>query len=277
MARFAQFANFYAESDMNIKSSDREDYQHIARPVGALAKEFPRGHISSRHRHVRAQLLYAVAGVLEVTTECGLWIIPPQRAVWIPPLAEHEVRFRTAASVRTLYVHPAAIPAQAPASPCAIGVSALLRELILRATALPLDYDDCGKDGRIIALALEEITWQPQAQLYLPVLRDARLAQIGRALLDDPADARTLEQWAAAAHTSARTLARLFQAELGSSFLHWRQQIRVLAALPRLAAGEAVTAIALDLGYETPGAFSAMFRRLMGVMPSRYFPTAQCD
>lgn len=41
--------------------------------------------------------------------------------------------------------------------------------------------------------------------------------------------------------------------------------------MPRLAAGEAVTSVALDLGYETPGAFAAMFRRLMGTTPSRYF------
>lgn len=260
---------------MHTKSNNREDYQHIARPVGALSKEFPRGHVSSNHRHVRAQLLYAVAGVLEVATGSGLWIVPPQRAVWIPPLAEHEVRFRTAASVRTLYIHPAAIPVAAPASPCAIGVSPLLRELILRATAMPLDYDENGKDGRIVALALEEIAWLPERQLHLPVFSDARLAQIGRALLDNPADARTLEQWAATVNTSARTLARLFQAEAGSSFLHWRQQVRVLASLPRLAAGEAVTAIALDLGYETPGAFSTMFRRLMGSMPSRYFAAGE--
>jgi AraC-like DNA-binding protein len=44
----------------------------------------------------------------------------------------------------------------------------------------------------------------------------------------------------------------------------------LLVALPRLAAGESVTAIALDLGYDSPAAFSTMFRRLLGVPPSRY-------
>ncbi|HGE6737075.1 TPA: helix-turn-helix domain-containing protein [Serratia marcescens] len=44
-----------------------------------------------------------------------------------------------------------------------------------------------------------------------------------------------------------------------------------MAALPRLAAGEPVTTVALEMGYETPGAFSAIFKRLLGTLPSRYF------
>ena len=40
--------------------------------------------------------------------------------------------------------------------------------------------------------------------------------------------------------------------------------------LPRLAAGEAVTTVALDLGYDSPAAFSTMFKRLMGIAPNRY-------
>ncbi len=70
---------------------------------------------------------------------------------------------------------------------------------------------------------------------------------------------------------SSRTLARLFLSELGVTFVHWRHQVRLAAALPRLAAGEAVARIAVDLGYQTPSAFSAMFRRLTGSTPSRYF------
>ncbi|WP_317203008.1 helix-turn-helix transcriptional regulator [Janthinobacterium sp.] len=256
---------------MPEKSSQRDDYQHLPRPVGAMAKEFARGVLGDRHQHARAQLLYAVAGVLEVRTALGVWIVPPQRALWIPPRTEHQVRFQTAASVRTLYVAPEAVPAGAPPRPCAVGVSALLRELILRAVQMPLAYDENGLDGRIVALALEEIAWRADAPLHLPAFSDARLLRIHRTLLAEPGDARSLAQWAAQLHTSSRTLARLFQAECGTSFVRWRQQLRVLQALPRLAAGEAVTVVALDLGYETPGAFAAMFRSLMGAPPSRYF------
>jgi AraC-like DNA-binding protein/quercetin dioxygenase-like cupin family protein len=269
----ALVANFYVKSDMSTahKSTNRDDYQLISRPVGAMAKDFPRGFVSRRHRHVRAQLLYAVDGVLKVATDVGLWVIPPQRAVWIPPQVDHEVCFMTAASVRTLYIEPSAIPAGAPALPCAVNVSPLLRELVIRATTMPMDYDVNGRDGRIVALALEELEWAKDPALHLPAFKDRRLTKICQALQAHPMDPRTLEEWAAAVNTSSRTLARLFRAEAATSFQHWRQQVRVMAALPRLAAGEAVTSVAFDLGYETPGAFAAMFRRLMGTVPSQYF------
>jgi AraC-like DNA-binding protein len=128
-----------------------------------------------------------------------------------------------------------------------------------------------GHDGRIISLALEEIEWAEDRPLHMPVFKDRRLVKISKTLQAHPADSRTLEDWAREVSTSSRTLARLFRAETGTSFIHWRQQVRVLASLPRLAAGESIANVAFDLGYETPGAFAAMFRRLMGVVPSRYF------
>jgi len=42
-----------------------------------------------------------------------------------------------------------------------------------------------------------------------------------------------------------------------------------LRALERLAAGDAVTRVALELGYQSPSAFIAMFKRAFGVPPSR--------
>jgi AraC-like DNA-binding protein len=90
-------------------------------------------------------------------------------------------------------------------------------------------------------------------------------------VLADPADRRTLAAWARPAGASVRTLARLFTRETGMGFRGWRQQVRLLRALERLAAGEAVTTVALDLGYDSPSAFVAMFRRALGTTPGRYF------
>lgn len=66
---------------------------------------------------------------------------------------------------------------------------------------------------------------------------------------------------------SPRTLIRLANKELGCSFSVWRQQARILSAVPMLVAGEAVTSTALTLGYETPSAFAAMFKRFIGASP----------
>jgi AraC-like DNA-binding protein/mannose-6-phosphate isomerase-like protein (cupin superfamily) len=257
-----------------MKSSNRDDYQAIARPVGAMAKEFERGAVSGLHHHARAQLLYAPVGVMEIRVGDRSWFASPQRAMWIPAGCEHEVHFKTATSVRTLYIDPASLPEGAGALPGTIDVTSLLRELILRAVEMPLEYDAAGRDGQIASLTLAEIEWSTARPLVLPVLTDPRLLAMQRALEETPSDTRTFEQWAKTLNSSARTLARVFRAQAGMTFGQWRQRMRVHAALPRLANGEPVTVVALDLGYESASAFAAVFRRTMGVVPSRYFQAA---
>jgi len=251
------------------RSTDPADYQQVPRPVAAMAKDFAAGQHIARHLHSRAQLIFAAAGVMLVSTDKGSWAVPPQRAVWMPAGVAHEIRLPGAVAMRTLYVRPDAA-GRMPARVRVIAVSALLRELILRACALPVLYDERGAAGRLMTLILDEIAGLPTLGLDLPMPRDPRLARICRALGGDPGSTRTLEDWGREAGGSGRTLARLFLRETGLTFAAWRQQARLLAALARLAAGEPVTRIALDLGYESPSAFAAMFKRALGAPPSRY-------
>jgi AraC-like DNA-binding protein len=171
--------------------------------------------------------------------------------------------------MRTLYIgSPAA--AGLPQGCRVVGVSALLRELILRAVELPVLYDEGGAAGRVAALIFDELRLLPTLPLHLPKPRDARLERLCQALRANPADQRTLEEWGAVVGASARTLARGFVKETGMSFAAWRAQVRLLAALARLAAGEKVTAVALDLGYDNVSAFIAAFRRVHGTTPGRW-------
>jgi AraC-like DNA-binding protein/quercetin dioxygenase-like cupin family protein len=251
------------------RSTDPADYQRLPRPVAAMAKDFAAGHHIAPHTHERAQLIFAAEGVMMVSTAEGSWAVPPQRAVWVPGGTVHEIRMAGDVAMRTLYVAPDAA-ARLPAGVRVIAVSGLLRELILRACAAPVLYDEAGAHGRVMALILDEIAALPGVGLDLPMPRDRRLARICRALQADPGATRTLEDWAEDAGASARTLARLFVRETGLTFAAWRQQARLLAALARLATGQPVTEVALDLGYESPSAFAAMFRRALGAPPSRY-------
>jgi AraC-like DNA-binding protein len=239
-----------------------------------MAKDFPDGHHIAPHSHERAQLIFAAEGVMMVSTADGSWAVPPQRAVWMPAGARHEIRMAGAVAMRTLYVRDDA-GRGLPEGVRVIAVTALLRELILRACALPVLYDESGPAARVIALILDEIAALPTLGLDLPMPRDARLVRICRALQADPGSPRTLEDWARAAGASSRTLARLFPRETGATFAAWRQQARLLAALARLAAGQPVTRIALDLGYDSPSAFTAMFRRTFGTTPSRYLDRSE--
>jgi AraC-like DNA-binding protein len=118
---------------------------------------------------------------------------------------------------------------------------------------------------------LDQMQGLSVAPLHLPMPRDPRLQAIAQGVLRDPADPRTLTHWARDVGASTRILARLFLADTGLTFRHWCQQARLLEALRRLASREPVTAVALDLGYDSPSAFIAMFKRALGTTPGRYF------
>jgi len=239
-------------------------------PVRALTRTYQNGTVILPHRHERGQVIHAVSGVMELSAGDDLWIIPPQRALWMPPNLAHGLRAMGAVELRTVFVHPARIPPNFPERPAVVSISPLLRELLVRAASIPDDYAAQGRDGLIMTLILLELGWEADAPWRLPMGRDPRLTRVCAALLQRPDDNRTLTEWGKFSGASARTLARLFAEETGLSFQHWRRQARVVLAMPRLAAGVPIAVIAADLGYETPGAFAAVFRRFTGQPPSRY-------
>lgn len=224
----------------------------------------------ARHKHLRAQMLYASAGVMTVTTDGGVWVVPPHRAVWVPEGCEHAVYANTALSLKNLYLDPRRVP-DLPTELCVVAVPGLLRELILEVVTLPALYDETGADGRMVMVILDRIRALDVVPLHLPLPVGRRVGQIAATLLRKPEDGRTLAEWADHAGISARTLARRFQAETGMTFGQWRQQARLLEALRRLANGDSVTVVALDLGYESQSAFIAMFKKALGKTPGKYF------
>lgn len=243
------------------------DLEWVPRPVVALADEYPARFVDPRHCHGRAQLLYAAAGVMSVVTDDASFVIPPQRAVWVPAGAYHEVTCRSAVSVRTLYIEAGD---ELPRECRVIEVSDLLRALILEAMKLPREYDAAGRDGRIVQLILDSLNAPDLSRLGAPMPRDPRLLQVCRALIADPTRDDGLDDWATLACMSRRTFTRAFRDETGMSLAEWRQHARLLEALARLACGQPVTTIAYDVGYESPSAFTAAFQRAFGVPPSRY-------
>ncbi|HUN52518.1 MAG TPA: helix-turn-helix transcriptional regulator [Candidatus Sulfotelmatobacter sp.] len=251
------------------RSTDPAHYQDVGRPIAAMAKDFPDGFVNPWHRHKRAQLLFATSGVMTVETPDGTWLVPPHAAVWVPARVMHQNRMAGTVRMRTLYVRDDVARAL-PAVCTVFEVSPLLRELILRAVAMPIEYDEAGPDGRIMALVLDEMRALRPLPLHLRMPADPRLQRVCGAIVADPGGEHSLASLAGKAGASARTLLRLFRRETGQTFAAWRQQARLLEALTRLGAGQAVTAVALDLGYDSPSAFTAMFRRALGTTPSRY-------
>ncbi|MCO7613259.1 helix-turn-helix transcriptional regulator [Pseudomonas chlororaphis] len=238
------------------------------RPVVAIGTDYADGQHLPRHSHRRAQLLYGATGVMQVGTAQGNWVVPPQRAVWIPPGVEHEV-LMLGVSTRSLYIEPGAAPLDS--HDCrVVGISPLLRQLLLEAVDMPLEYDQHGRDGLLVGLLLHEIQRCPRLPLHIPLPANGPLLELCRAFLAHPNVHQSPQQWADRLHISLRTFNRWFRQETDMSFVQWRQRACVIQALARLASAEPVTRIALDLGYDSPGAFSTMFRRVLGQSPSTY-------
>lgn len=223
------------------------------------------------HSHGWGQLLFISKGLIQLSTrDKGYWIVPPQRAVWIPAFTEHDARTIHAAQMRNVYIAPEA--AQALPSHCqVIHITPLLRELILAVGEFDTLYDENGAEGRLVDVLLDQLKATPEVPLHLPHPTSALLKKIAHHLLEQPADQRSMEEWAVELGTSARSLARHFRQETGMTFGQWRQQARLLAALTRIAQGDPITNIALDLGYSSQSAFIAMFRKALGKTPGRYF------
>jgi len=241
-----------------------------SRSVVFRSSEQLAGESTGAHYHDWHQLLYACEGVMRVQTTHGVWVVPPSRAVWIPAATVHEVRPIRRISLRNIYLDPLVFEGMIDDC-CVVDVPPLLRELVLRVCTLPQEYQEQGADSRLVRVLVDQLRAVEQAAFHLPRPQDTRLIQVCDALLDNPADSRTLTQWAETLACSSRTLARMFQSQTGQSFGQWRQQARLLAAMVMLAEGRAVVDVALSLGYDSQSAFIAMFRRATGTTPAQYF------
>jgi AraC-like DNA-binding protein/mannose-6-phosphate isomerase-like protein (cupin superfamily) len=258
-------------------SGDRADaLQSADRPVAAMAAQFMPGGTGKLHCHRRVQFLHSLTGVLTVVTESGSWTVSPQHGLLIPAGVMHQSQCWGTIELRTLYIEPDAIVGLS--GDCRlIKVSPLVRALINEAVTFPVEYETDGREGRIMDLILSEIRRTQPVPLNVPMPKDKRLARICAAILQDPGNNQDLEHWSQLGGLGRRTLTRLFRRETGMSFCEWRQQVRLMEALNRLTMREPVTNVALDLGYDSPSAFSAMFRRLMGVSPRDYLRWSEAE
>jgi AraC-like DNA-binding protein/quercetin dioxygenase-like cupin family protein len=237
------------------------------------------------HAHPWGQVALSSTGVIRVTTSHGSYIVPPSRAVWIPPGVEHAVTVIEDAELLTLYLHQPR--SRCGPSPSAAGsadwrqcrvleVSSLLLALALQldttpdaASAAP-SRETLARERRLGALLLDELRRAAPVRLGIDLPQEKRLRRLCEAVIEAPSRHATLAAWAADAGASVRTLTRLFRSELGTSFVQWRQQVLLARAVPLAARKLPMASIAAELGYASPSAFSAMVRRSVGAPPSRF-------
>jgi AraC-like DNA-binding protein len=239
-------------------------------PVTTLTYDFVHGHTIPEHFHPEDQLAYACRGVMTVRTAEGAWVVPAQRAVWIPAKISHSIIMSGVVSMRTIYFRSRLVR-RLPRTCCVVNVAPVLQELILHACTFPRLSRRSKVHSHLIAVIIDQLGTVRTIPLQLPSLSDPRAVRVAETLQHDPSEQRSLAAICKRAGASKRTIERLFQQETHMSLGKWRQQLRLMRSLQLLAAGEKITHAALEAGYSTPSAFIAMFRKTLGTTPRRYF------
>jgi AraC-like DNA-binding protein len=240
--------------------------------VAALARSARRGTQFGLHAHAEAQLLFASSGVMQVTTPNGRWLVPPRRAVWVPPRLEHGVEMLTDLEMRSVYISPIWL-ASHPEQPrldrtFVVVVGTLLRELILAMFAGGVDP---RRTDLLARLALFELAEAEDPATFMPMPADPRARRVAEMVLAEPAGVRELDDLARAAGASQRTITRLFPRETDLTFKEWRQRARILASVEMLDGGHAsITSVSARLGFASVASFGHAFRQVLGIAPGEF-------
>ena len=244
---------------------DAVDRTAFAMSIGVSDHEFE----LPMHAHRRSQLVMALRGGVMCRAEDGLWMVPPGSGVWVPGSMPHSNQVTPNGRICLLFVDP-----DVPGLPdhcCTLSLTPMVIEMIRHLATLSLETGaEDGHTRRIVDVILGELRRMKVAAHHLPIPDDQTLSLIANRLIRTPDDRASITEWAGRVAMSERTLARLVVRKTGMTFGRWRQQLQLILALQKLAAGATVQSVALDLGYESVSAFVSMFKAAMGKPPARY-------
>jgi AraC-like DNA-binding protein/mannose-6-phosphate isomerase-like protein (cupin superfamily) len=238
-----------------------------------VARTYKKGVRLDTHMHREAQLVYAARGTMQVTTPEGRWLVPPDRAVWVPALLEHSIDVLADIQMRTLYFDMAWLAREKRSASLAaefvVRVSPLLHQAIV---ALFDTGNGRERTELLIRLVMLELHQAEDSATFIPLPHEPRCRRAADIVLGDPTGSYAIETLAREVGTSARTLSRLFASETQLSFKSWCQRARIAAAIERLSmeAGVSVKQLASELGYASVPAFSHAFRQVTGKTPTEF-------
>ena len=237
--------------------------------ISSLAYDYPPSCVVPEHAHGSDQLIYATRGVMEVTVKQSFWLIPPQFALWVPANTRHKIRMSGAVSMRTLYLRPGTAD-QMPNHCAVLHVTPLLRELIVEAVRLGRLRSRVALHTALKAVIVANLHTAITVPIRLAIPEDRRGAAVAAAAIADPVNNRSFKALCDKAGASTRTIERIFQRQVGTSFETWRRQARLMKAIELLVAGYSVKETAYRVGYRQTGAFVTMFRDTLGKTPKAW-------
>jgi AraC-like DNA-binding protein len=239
------------------------------RPASGLGVVLVTDGVQKTHRHREAQVLVLVRGELTCEASGAWWIVPPGSALWVPSNVVHHIRARAPLEGYNVFLDPDRAR-HMPAECCAVSITPLFREVVVRLAAHPLGSDPKGPGGHLVAVLLDELASLSIDKHRLPMPTDPRLRKLVAMMTSNPADGADMRAWAKRIGVAERTLNRLLVQDTGLSFGRWRQQLHIILSIQSLSRGASVHSVASDLGYESASSFVTMFRKALGKPPARY-------
>lgn len=221
------------------------------------------------HSHEKGQLIFIEQGVASLEAKDGIWNVPFQGAVWIPPGVSHRSIISDNTKGLVMFIDSTSCESL-PKDCCTMSISPLLREILQKVATFAEAYDENGSEGRLIDVMLDELIVAPLGQLSLPLPTDPRLKKLTDQIIRNPGMRETLKSWAKLINMSERNMSRLFSEETGMSVNQWRRQLHVAHAVFMLAEERSLQEISENLGYESTSSFITMFRKIVGVSPKRF-------
>src|SRR5438045_8665112 len=187
--------------------------------VHLVARRYRKGVRLDTHMHREAQLVYAARGTMQVTTPKGRWLVPPDRAVWVPARFDHSSDVLDDIEMRSLYFELGWLKrerrSESLKSEFVVRVSPLLHQAIL---AL---FDDTNKPVRtelLVRLAILELHHAEDSTTFLPLPHEPRCRRAADIVLGEPTALPELVALAAKVGSSARTVSRLLSGQTTQSF-----------------------------------------------------------
>lgn len=218
------------------------------------------------HEHGHHELLWGATGAFGVEADGRMWVVPPMFGVWVPAGVTHGGFIGAEVQYFCTFFDPATCrPPWRSVTPVVIPRAA--RELILWVHEDGIEGAAHARAERVVFDAVRPAT---VSAVVLPMPFDDRARRVAAGLLEDPADRRTLRAWGDEVGSSTRHLTRLFEVQTGMTFVRWRTNARVRAALALLAAGNGVAATGRAVGFQTTSSFVRAFGAVVGQTPGSF-------
>lgn len=226
------------------------------------------------HHHDKGHLVYIEGGVAYIHLTDRSLIIPARHYVWVPARMKHFFKMHKSAVSRILYFYTDDDDSHVFYSQLGIyPINALLMQMLIYSERWSGDIVPVDKAFHFLAgikYILPEIS-QKALPIALPTTENDRIHPVLDYINEHILELLSLKSVSRETGFSERTLSRLFQATMNTSFLQYCKLLRMVKAIEMmLQTNLSISEIAYALGYNSVSAFSNIFFQLTKTRPSEF-------